>query len=264
MYLLTTESHKAKMGLDYGYLNAILYMSPGNISGYELCPDRTDGCFFPCLGVASGHAAIIKAGETTNAVLEARKARARWFMTGRVMFLKQLRNEIGLALKKARRLGLKLCVRLNGSTDIGWHGVRLENGNSIYQEFPDIQFVEYTKSFSRMQAYLRGKMPPNVHMTFSWSGQNKEQCERVLALGGNVAVIFDHFPKRFMGYEVVNGDYSDLRHLDPKGVVVGLKPKGRRIWNDTTGFLVRSRLDHDALEADYIAASGQWVASMGI
>jgi hypothetical protein len=35
---------------------------------------------------------------------------------------------------------------------------------------------------------------------------------------------------------VINGDESDLRFLDPKGVIVGLKAKGKA-KKDTTGFV---------------------------
>jgi hypothetical protein len=39
-----------------------------------------------------------------------------------------------------------------------------------------------------------------------------------------------------MGRRVINGDESDLRFLDPVGVVVGLKAKGKA-KRDTTGFV---------------------------
>ena len=43
-------------------------------------------------------------------------------------------------------------------------------------------------------------------------------------------------PARYMGLPVFNGDESDLRFLDPKGVVVGLYAKGKA-KKDTTGFV---------------------------
>ena len=56
-------------------------------------------------------------------------------------------------------------------------------------------------------------------------------------MGGNVAVVFrNQLPKTWNGYEVVNGDESDLRFLDKKGVVVGLIEKGMA-KKDATGFV---------------------------
>ena len=51
----------------------------------------------------------------------------------------------------------------------------------------------------------------------------------MLAAGGNIAVVFSGaFPAHLMGHTVVNGDESDLRHLDDRNVIVGLSPKGHK------------------------------------
>jgi hypothetical protein len=57
----------------------------------------------------------------------------------------------------------------------------------------------------------------------------------------NVAVVFGvpkskPLPVAYLNREVFNGDDSDLRFLDPKGVVVGLYAKGKA-KKDTTGFV---------------------------
>ena len=56
--------------------------------------------------------------------------------------------------------------------------------------------------------------------------------------GANIAVVFrnDKFPSTFMGMPVVDGDADDLRFLDGRGVVVGLKAKGPA-KKDFTGFV---------------------------
>ena len=43
-----------------------------------------------------------------------------------------------------------------------------------------------------------------------------------------------------MGHTVINGDLSDLRHLDARNVVVGLSPKGNKAKRDGVklGFVV--------------------------
>ena len=53
----------------------------------------------------------------------------------------------------------------------------------------------------------------------------------------NVAVVFHKLPETYLGRPVINGDETDLRFLDPKGVVVGLKAKGKA-KKDTSGFVV--------------------------
>ena len=59
----------------------------------------------------------------------------------------------------------------------------------------------------------------------------------------NVAVVFrDKIPKSYKGYEVIDGDDSDLRFLDKfksweTGGIVGLKAKGPA-KKDKSGFVV--------------------------
>ena len=65
----------------------------------------------------------------------------------------------------------------------------------------------------------------------------------VLAKRGNVAVVFDTkvghpLPRRYLGARVIDGDLHDLRFLDPRGVVVGLRAKGLA-KADQSGFVVR-------------------------
>ena len=43
-------------------------------------------------------------------------------------------------------------------------------------------------------------------------------------------------PKKWLGRKVINGDKHDLRHLDPKKVVVGLIAKGKA-KKDFNGFV---------------------------
>jgi hypothetical protein len=55
--------------------------------------------------------------------------------------------------------------------------------------------------------------------------------------GMYVAVVFKSVPETYLGRPVINGDETDLRFLDPRGVIVGLKAKGKA-KKDTTGFVV--------------------------
>jgi len=86
--------------------------------------------------------------------------------------------------------------------------------------------------------YLQGKLPSNYHLTFSKSENNWDKCLDVLNNGGNIAAVFDKVPDTYLGYQVIDGDKSDLRFLDPKNVIVGLKAKGKA-RKDTSGFVIK-------------------------
>jgi hypothetical protein len=129
-------------------------------------------------------------------------------------------------------------VRLNGSSDIAWEGIRLENGQNLFEMFPDVAFVDYTKIVSRFAR----KLPPNYHLTLSRSETNEAECLEALARGINVAIVFARKPATWHGFECIDGDEHDLRQLDPRGehgVVIALSPKGSKAKRDQSGFVVR-------------------------
>jgi hypothetical protein len=121
-----------------------------------------------------------------------------------------------------------------------WEDIQLFKGTNLFQHFPETQFYDYTKSFQRMAKFLgkHNEFPSNYHLTFSRSENNDAKCQMVLAMGGNVAVVFrNQLPKTWKGFEVVNGDDTDLRFLDKHGVVVGLIEKGKA-KKDESGFVL--------------------------
>ena len=67
---------------------------------------------------------------------------------------------------------------------------------------------------------------------------NKHASARPKSNGMNVAVVFrKELPATYLGRKVINGDETDLRFLDEKNVIVGLKAKGKA-KKDTSGFVV--------------------------
>jgi hypothetical protein len=63
-----------------------------------------------------------------------------------------------------------------------------------------------------------------------------------LNAGHNVAVVFStkkgfDLPSEYKGKKVIDGDKHDLRFLDPKGVIVGLRAKGPA-RQDESGFVI--------------------------
>lgn len=233
--LFSTDNPKASKAAAYGWHNAIHYMAHSTTAGVgNLCPSASAGCITICLGEHSGQAAIHAAGKDSQAIT-ARKRRARMFMKDRAAYLAIIDAAIWRAKREARRLKLELCVRLNGSTDIPLLV------DTAARNHPYVQFTDYTKLVSRALAHAAGKLPRNVSVTFSRSETNEDDCRRVLAAGGNVAAVFaGALPATYLGAPVINGDLHDLRHLDPRGVVVGLSPKGNAAKRDRSGFVVRS------------------------
>ena len=226
MKLLGVNSDaKTTKGTKYGYLTGILYLAPAKQSGFEVCPSRSVGCTEACL-YTSGH------GSFQN-VKDARIRKTQWLFNDRPGFLQALRADVKALVKKAEKQGLVPCVRLNGTSDIGWEGV----ANDLMAEFSNVQWYDYTKIQARMMRYLEGKMPSNYHLTFSKSENNWDKCLEVLKHGGNVAAVFNKLPEKFMGYAVIDGDKSDLRFLDPFNVIVGLKAKGMA-RKDKSGFVI--------------------------
>jgi hypothetical protein len=234
----SVDSPKAIKANSFGWLNAINYMAPAATAGYgDFCPDATDGCRAICLGEHSGQAAMRKDGED-NAVTLSRKNKIAYFMRDRQAFLSEASYHISKLKDQALANDLKLAVRLNGSTDIAWEGIRDSEGKTLFDHFPTIQFLDYTKNPRR----FKRKLPDNYHLTFSRSETNEAQCKELLEQGHNVAVIFAHglpIRRKLWGYRIIDGDKHDLRFLDPKGVIVGLSPKGNKAKRDMSGFVLR-------------------------
>ena len=172
-------------------------------------------------------------------VQSSRIAKTQRFFKDNFGFMSDLRIEIGKAIISAGKKNLTPCFRLNLTSDIPWENVRKASKTNMIEEFPNVNFYDYTKGFYRMRAWLDGKMPDNYHLTFSRSEETSDnRVKKILSLGGNVAVVFrGSLPKTYLGYPVVNGDENDLRFKDPKSVVVGLIEKGLA-KKDETGFVV--------------------------
>ena len=225
-YLLLSPSSsnpKTKKSIGKGYLTPILYLAPYNESGcMNVCPSSTAHCRKLCL-YHCGHGGIIDKKTQTNHIRRVRITKTRMFHHDRQRFLQELNLDIELAKKKATKKGLKLAIRLNGTSDIPFEDLPLANGRSLMDTHNDTQFYDYTKVVKR----LRKRRPKNYYLMLSYSGSNKKECVRALEDGFNVAVIFKKgLPETLWGYKVIDGDKDDLRFLDPKGVVVGLRAKG--------------------------------------
>ena len=233
MKLLTAGNPKTLKGESKGYLTFILHLSPADVAGVgNMCPKATAGCKLVCLNTA-GRGGMFTAEQGTNKIQEARKRKTRWFVSDRKTFLAQLVKDIEQAIKYAEKRDLTPVFRLNGTSDLAWEKYSIENGRNIFEMFPDYQFYDYTKILGR-----KVKGIANYHLTFSQAESNMDDVKKAVKQGMNVATVFRKtLPETYLGRPVFDGDESDLRFLDPKGVIVGLKAKGRA-RKDTSGFVI--------------------------
>jgi hypothetical protein len=155
------SSPKAIKAQAYGYLNAIHYLAPADLSGINICPKASAGCRALCLGWFSGQSGMVSHDAQINSVRQSRLDKTDRFMRDRKAYLADIVRQVERQQRIAARRGFKLCVRLNGSSDIAWEGIRLENGQNLFERFPDVAFVDYTKIVSR----LNRKLPANYHLT---------------------------------------------------------------------------------------------------
>ena len=228
--LLTTGNPKTEKGKGLGYVTNILHLAPSTLSGFNVCPMATVGCAAACLNTA-GRGGIVKRGETTNAIQKARVRKTLAYFNDRDAFMAKLVREIRNAIRRAEKVDMIPVFRLNGTSDLRWENVPVEGFRNVMEMFPTVQFYDYTKIPNRRN------IPANYDLTFSLAESNEAQARVAIENGYNVAAVFrKDLPDTFLGLPVLNGDATDLRFLDPKGRIVGLKAKGKA-KKDTSGFV---------------------------
>lgn len=227
---------KTSKGEKMGFLTGILYLAPyKTINIYNTCPmAKIAGCDKACLYTA-GRGAY-------SSVQNARINKTNWFYQDKKGFILQLIKNIKTLINKAHKQNLIPLIRLNGTSDIKWENVGFDyqgkTYNNIMELFPDIQFYDYTKIINR------DNLPSNYDLTFSYSGKPEfiKYVEKAINKNMRIAVVFkdkNNLPDNFMGLTVVNGDNSDIRHIDPHGVIVALYAKGKA-KKDNSGFVVHN------------------------
>jgi len=240
--LITEPTANAKLMKSKGWYNAGISLAQAKLSGHNMCRASTVQCRRACLG-NTGRA------EFTPPIIQSRINRTKLFATNPSLFWEILEPELYKVDRKAKKLGLPVAFRPNILSDMDWWRIFPQ----MFEQFAHWQFYGYTKVRAVVRASIAGKLPANYHVTFSWSENTKlDYVADCLDNGINVAVPFynketykKHIPMRWNGWNVVNGDESDLRFNDPKGVIVGLGVKlpknlvkARKMIEDSKGFFV--------------------------
>lgn len=225
-YLGGCNSPKLIKSLERNVMTYGVYLAPGNISGHQVCPN-SDNCCKYCLNGSGRNKIELLTHKGGGAIQQSRVKKTKLFFENRPAFMRLLTHEINQAQKKAETVGMTLAVRLNCTSDINPEEFILD-GKNILQLYPDIQFYDYTKVFNRTELLEKYG---NYDLTFSFSGENWADCERVLEKGYRVAVVFeDAFPEKFKGYPVIDANGYDARFLDTGGIICGLTYK--KVAND--------------------------------
>lgn len=123
--------------------------------------------------------------------------------------------------------GTGYALRLNVASDIAyetaapWLVRRAVAGGALV--------YDYTKRWTRDPEPVDG-----YRLTYSAAGHSVPRIVDAVNRGRNVAVVMpvgkgEPVPNMWHGLPVIDGDVSDVRSLDPSGVVVALRAKGKAI-----------------------------------
>jgi len=234
MKLLTDANAKTVKGEKFGIYTTILYLAPSRESGVINTCKFADSCASVCL---------YKSGRgNMPSVIKSRVRKTIEFAHNPKLFIENLASDIEEAQVVANNKGLKLAIRLNGTSDLPWESLGGFLKVNLMERFPSVIFYDYTKNPFKAELFAQSKMPKNYHLTFSRSATNLDNCDELIKLGVSIATVFNvkkgaSLPSYYKGYKVIDGDISDARFLDEKGVIIGLRAKGKAI-HDKSGFVV--------------------------
>ena len=227
--LFNFDNPKTIKGEKLDVRTAVLYGSPAKKSGVNMCPmAHVAECEAPCLDEA-GRGAM-----TSTQMSRLRKT--LFFNQYREKFMEMFKKEVLTHAKYCQKNNLICAVRPNGTWDFRWELIAWDFMVEMYNKY-GVRWYDYTKIPNRI-------IPdPKVYdLTFSYSGVQLYQkfVDTAKALGMRIAVVgryIEDMPKEFMGMEVIGGDDSDARFLEPQGVVTWLYAKGKAVHDDS-GFVV--------------------------
>ena len=232
--LLGTNPKLEKSNDGNEYLTAGQSFAPSYASGYNMCSFAT-ACAVVCL-FGSGHGQRHMMNGENHVVTQARMIRTWIYLEHPAQYKQRIFKEIRAHVKKAQRMGAIPAVRMNVISDRLWEKELPE----IFLMFPGVQFYDYTAVVGRDVSHI-----PNYHLVYS----RKEDNEDVVFAQKkhNISVVFrvkkgDNLPTRFNGLRVVDADKHDMiwkwAEMYPgEQVVLGLRPKGKDAWKDTSGFI---------------------------
>jgi len=236
MFLLANSTGNTKMrkAEKENYLSYSLNLLPhkSNIGGknINLCP-FAGSCSKVCVG-ENGHFSM-----RNGSAYHKQYMNTLLFTHERELFFNRLIQDLKQVQKVQAKKNKKVAVRLNAYSDLNFEKLSKRYlKTSIFDMFKDIQFYDYTKDVKK---FVDTNID-NYHLTFSHD-------ERGKFFGSNTAVVFEKLPTTYMGMKVFDGDVTDLRFLDPKNHIIGLKFKGSKakLLNSISDGFTISALDEN-------------------
>ncbi|QXN73923.1 hypothetical protein SEA_EAGLEPRIDE_88 [Mycobacterium phage Eaglepride] len=201
----------------------------GLSGAFNLCPMASKGCAAACLSRSgqSGMPAQQRAQAVRTAFLLSHPVEAGLI--------------IGAEIRSALRRHGQINLRLNTTSDIRWERIAPDMVTKLSQA--GVLMYDYTAWSPRDRAESSA-----YSLTYSAkepSHTSDEYLQGILANGGNVAMPFttrkgEALPATWQGFAVIDGDKSDERRNDPRGVVVGLRAKGHEWKRDNSAGFIRS------------------------
>ncbi|AZS08289.1 hypothetical protein PBI_IRONMAN_89 [Mycobacterium phage IronMan] len=200
----------------------------GLTGAFNLCPMASKGCAAACLSRSgqSGMPAQQRAQAVRTAMLISHPV-----LSGLL---------IGDELRKALRRHGRINLRLNTTSDIRWELVAPEMITKL--SGAGVLMYDYT-------AWSPSDRDESSDYSLTFSAKepshtSDEYLQGILTNGGNVAMPFDTargkaLPETWQGFRVIDGDKSDERRNDPRGVVVGLRAKGHEWKKDNSAGFIR-------------------------
>tara|TARA_R110002153_G_scaffold46239_2_gene130470 strand:- start:1859 stop:2572 length:714 start_codon:yes stop_codon:yes gene_type:complete len=209
----------------------ILYLAPytQNSKKINICPKASSGCAAACL-FSAGRGAF-------SNVIQSRVNKTEYYLHDKEKFILQLASELVKINKKAATETNQTLIRLNGTSDLDFVYLLKKYANFDISNYRNLHFYDYTKILGKVKKYIDHK---NYTLTFSRAEDNELEALQALDIGSNVAAVFSgDLPKKYKGYTVVDGDKTDSEMLDFKGVILGLKAKGKA-RKDNSGFVIKT------------------------
>lgn len=200
----------------------------GLSGGFNLCPRASKGCAAACLSRSgqSGMPAQQRAQAVRTAFILSNPA-AAGLLVG---------DEIRRAIKRHGKINL----RLNTTSDIRWERV----APGMVQALADAGVIMYDYTAWSPADRAESSAYGLTYSAKEPSHTSDAYLTGILSAGGNVAMPFttrrgEALPETWNGFTVIDGDESDERRNDPRGVVVGLRAKGHEWKRDNTAGFIR-------------------------
>ena len=211
----------------------ILYLAPytQNSKKINICPKASAGCAASCLFSAGR-------GSFSN-VIQSRVNKTEYYLHDKEKFILQLAGELVKINKKASKETNQTLIRLNGTSDLDFVYLLKKYANFDISNYNNLHFYDYTKILGKVKKYINHK---NYTLTFSRAEDNEAETIQALNIGSNVSAVFSgDLPKTYKGFTVVDGDKTDSEMLAFKGLILGLKAKGKA-RKDTSGFVINNTI----------------------